>query len=201
MLRKSVLISVLLITLGLFAGAQEPRSEVSVVGSGAFTNDSSGAGISQSATNAGGFSIGYRFNFNRWLAAEANYGYSRNTQNYFGSFGSAAIQTNVHITTGAFVLKLPSFADRWRPYALVGGGALIFDPTHTGGALATKPDTQAQGAFLYGGGIDFDLMRHLALRAEYRGYVYQAPNFDVGNLRHDATTHLAQPSAGIVFRF
>jgi opacity protein-like surface antigen len=200
MFRKSVLISVLLITLTLVAGAQQPRSEVSIAGSGAFTKDSSSAGISESATNAGGFFIGYRFNFSRWIAAEASYGYSRNTQNYFGSFGSAAIQSNVHITTGAFVLKLPTFAERWRPYALAGGGAVTFDPKHSGGAV-TAAATQTRGAFLYGGGIDFDVARHVALRAEYRGYVYQVPTFDVGNLRRDATTHLAQPSAGIVFRF
>lgn len=54
---------------------------------------------------------------------------------------------------------------------------------------------------ILGAGVDFDLCRHFALRAEYRGYVYQAPNFDVSNLKSDANTHLAQPSAGTVFRF
>jgi hypothetical protein len=29
--------------------------------------------------------IGYRYNINRWLAAEANYRYDRNAQIYFGS--------------------------------------------------------------------------------------------------------------------
>ena len=48
-------------------------------------------------TNTGGFLLlGYRYNINRWLAAEANYGYDRNTQAYFGSAGSGRVQSNVH---------------------------------------------------------------------------------------------------------
>jgi hypothetical protein len=55
---------------------------------------------------AGGFLLGYQYNFNRWLAAEANYGYDRNTQFYFG--GTAArVQSNIHQITGSAVVKLP----------------------------------------------------------------------------------------------
>jgi hypothetical protein len=39
------------------------------------------------------------------------------------------------------------------------------------------------------------------LRAQYRGFVYQAPSFNVTSLKSDAWTHAAQPSAGIVYRF
>jgi hypothetical protein len=41
----------------------------------------------------------------------------------------------------------------------------------------------------------------LSFRAEYRGYVYKAPDFNLASLNTDAWTHTAQPSAGIVFRF
>jgi len=43
--------------------------------------------------------------------------------------------------------------------------------------------------------------RHISLRAEYRGYVYKAPDFNLAGLNTDSWTHIAQPSAGIVFRF
>src|SRR5215469_17043744 len=80
--------------LGVFAPAlffstaalsQESRQEVSVQGTGFFTKDTTGNGISRSATNSGGVLVGYRYHFNRWLSAEANYGYDRNTQKYFSN--------------------------------------------------------------------------------------------------------------------
>jgi hypothetical protein len=62
-------------------------------------------------------------------------------------------------------------------------------------------DSQARGAFIYGGGGDFLLSKHFSLRAEYRGFVYKSPDFGLSSLNSDAVTHTAQPSAGIVFRF
>src|SRR5215469_4281694 len=121
--------------LSITAVAQEMRSEISVQGTGFFTKNSTGNGVQNTVTNTGGFLIGYRYNFNRWLAAEANYGYDRDTQIYFGST-SARVETNVHQATGEAVVKLPTFL-RLQPYALAGGGALIFDPTgNAGGSFA-----------------------------------------------------------------
>ena len=54
--------------------AEDTRSEVNLEGTGFFTKDSNNHGISQRATNAGGFLVGYRYHFNDWLAAEADYG-------------------------------------------------------------------------------------------------------------------------------
>src|SRR6266581_5519563 len=183
--------------LSLRAVAQEVRSEVSVQGTGFFTKDSNGNGIKNKATETGGLLIGYRYNITRWLAAEANYGYDRNTQSYIGST-SARVQSNIHQITGSAVVKLPGFA-RIQPYALAGGGGLLFAPS-AGGTFAGAT-LQARGAFLYGGGADYAFTRHLSLRAEYRGFVYQAPNFNLASLNTSAWTHSAQPSAGIVFRF
>jgi len=98
------------------------------------------------------------------------------------------------------VVKLPVFF-RLHPYALAGGGALLFDPTGNGGSSFAGATWEAKGAFVYGAGADYTLTRHLSLRAEYRGYVYKAPDFNVASLNTNAWTHTAQPSAGIVFRF
>jgi hypothetical protein len=98
---------VLSILLSLAAPAQEGRSEISLQGTGFFTKDSSGQGVSRTTTDTGGFQVGYRYNINRWLAAEGNYGFDRNTQKYFGSFGESRVQANVHAVTGDVVVKLP----------------------------------------------------------------------------------------------
>jgi len=47
-------------------------------------------------------------------------------------------------------------------------------------------------------GGDYNLTRHFALRADYRGLVYERPDFDLQALHSGPTTHTAQPSAGIV---
>ena len=179
--------------------AQETRSEISVQGTGFFTKDSEGNGVQDHVTNTGGFLIGYRYNINRWLAAEANYGYDRNTQTYFGN-GFGRVQSNVHQATGEAVVKLPRLL-RLQPYALAGGGALMFDPTGNAGGSFTGATWEAKGAFVYGAGADYAFSKHLSFRAEYRGYVYKAPDFNLASLNTDAWTHTAQPSAGIVFRF
>ena len=189
----------LLLTLTMPAVAQEQRSEVSIEGTGFLTHDSAGNGILDRATNTGGFLVGYRYNINRWLAAEANYGYDRNTQTYFGST-FARVQTNVHQFTGSAVVKLPGLG-RIQPFALAGGGALVFDPTGNSGGAFAGATSEARGTFLYGVGADYVLAKHWSVRAEYRGLVYKAPSFNLARLSTDSWTNVSQPSAGIVFRF
>src|SRR5579863_1723480 len=131
-IKRTILAAVGVLALSsVNAVAQEIRSEISLQCTGFFTKDADGNGIRQHATDTGGFLVGYRYNFNRWLAAEANYGYDRNTQIYFGS-GLGRVQSNVHQATGEAVVKLPTFL-RLQPYALAGGGALMFDPTGNAG--------------------------------------------------------------------
>jgi opacity protein-like surface antigen len=207
MATKRVAVLTVLSALLLFGSAafaqEEPawkHGEVSVQGTGFFTKDSNGSGISQHATDTGGVLVGYRYHFNNWIAAEANYGYDRNTQQNFTSGGPFNVQANVHQATAAFVVTLP-VTYRLNPYVLAGGGALVFDPTGNAGQSVPGALRQAKGAFVYGGGVDFALVRHVALRAEYRGFVYNRPDFQLAALNSNVTAHTAQPSAGLVFRF
>jgi opacity protein-like surface antigen len=190
---------VMLIALG--ATAQESRSEISVQGTGFFTQDTSGEGVSRTTTNAGGFLVGYRYHFNRWLSGDANYGYDRDTQRYFSTGGLSRIQSDVHTVTADAVISLPFRISRLNPYVLGGGGSLVFHPTGDGSGFVSGSDTQAKGAFLYGAGVNYSLTRHWSLLAEYRGYVYKDADFGVKSLNTGSWTHTAQPSAGIAFRF
>jgi opacity protein-like surface antigen len=207
MMTKRVGLLTVLSALLLFGSAafaqEEPawqHGEISVQGTGFFTRDSAGNGISQHATDTGGFIVGYRYHFNNWFAAEADYGYDRNTQQNLTSTGAFNLQTNVHQATADLVVTLPGNS-RINPYVLAGGGALIFDPTGNAGQSVAGALRQAKGAFVYGGGADFPIVRHVALRAEYRGYVYNRPDFQLTALDSHVTAQTAQPSAGIVFRF
>ena len=201
MRRTAIMLSGFVIFLTLGAGAQESRSEISVQGTGFFTQDTNGQGTSRTTTNAGGFLVGYRYHISRWLAAEANYGFDRDTQRYFSTGGLSRVQSDVHTATAAAVISLPFRISRLNPYVLGGGGSLVFHPTGNAGGFVSGADTQAKGTFLYGGGVNYTLTRHWSVRAEYRGYVYKDADFGVKTLNTDSWTHTAQPSAGIVFRF
>ncbi len=181
--------------------AQEERHEISVQGTGNFTKDSEGNGINQHTTDSGGFLVNYRFHFTPWLAAEANYGYSRNTHQNLTLSGPFNVNANMHQTTGALVLSVPANVSRLEPYVLAGAGALTFDPrTDVIGTFAGA-DQQTKAAFLYGGGANVRLAPHVALRLEYRGLAYKRPDFGVDSLNSDATTHTAMPTLGLSFRF
>jgi opacity protein-like surface antigen len=202
MMRRTVIMLASFVTLlALGATAQESRSEISVQGTGFFAQDTSGQGVSRTTTNTGGFLVGYRYHFNRWLSGEANYGYDRDTQRYFSTSGLSRVQSDVHTATADAVIGVPFRSSRLNPYVLGGGGSLVFHPTGNAGGFVSGADTQAKGAFLYGAGVNYTLTRHWSVRAEYRGYVYKDADFGVKSLDTDSWTHTAQPSAGIVFRF
>jgi opacity protein-like surface antigen len=200
-MRRLLVIIAAIVTLAVGSVAQEKRSEISLQGTGFFTNDSNGQGISRTTSETGGFQVGYRYHINRWLSAEGNYGFDRNTQKYFDGLGESRVQANVHAVTGDLVVNIPLPIKRISTYALAGGGGLIFDPTGSTSGFVPHAGTQGKGAFLYGVGADYALTRHFSLRAEYRGFVYKDPDFGLRSLNTDSWTHTAQPSAGIVFRF
>jgi hypothetical protein len=106
-IKRTALVVGILALVCISAVAQEDRSEISIQGTGFFTKDTSGNGVFERANETGGFLLGYCYNFNRWLAAEANYGYDGNTQFYFGGT-PARVQADIHQITGSAVVKLPS---------------------------------------------------------------------------------------------
>ena len=204
-MRRTLVVNgiLMLLTLcGTSALAQEgDRHELSVQGTGFFTKDAQENGTLHHATDTGGLLVGYRFHLNRWLAADASYGYDRNAQQSFSIAGPTSIQSNVHQATGALVVSLPFRIARVSPFALAGAGALTFDPTGNPGGFVTGAQSQTKAAFVYGAGVDYRISGHIALRAEYRGLVYNRPDFGLAEVVTNVTTHTAQPSAGIVIRF
>ncbi len=204
MVRRGVFVLVMISSLLLWTGAARAqegglsRSEISVLGTGLFQKDTTGKGITQRTTEAGGFLGGYRYHINRVFAVEANYGYSRNSQIFATSGFNSRIQTNIHEVMGDLVVKSPVSILRLRPYALAGAGGLIFDPTRS--VLMAGAGSQAKAAFVYGGGLDLHLLPHIALRGEYRGFVFHAASFGVTGFNTDKMTHLAQPAVGLVIR-
>jgi opacity protein-like surface antigen len=202
-MRRVIVLAVSLFSLGFSPIAQESRSEISIQGTGYFTTGSANNdGTAYSATETGGLLGTYRFHLNHWLSIEGAYGIDRNTQKYLINSGDFRIQSDIHQLTTAFVLGLPATARRrLRPYILMGGGALIFAPTGNQFDTLTGAQAQTKGAFVYGLGMNYAVLRQMSLRFEYRGLVYGAPDFGFGGLNTNSTAHTAEPSVGLAFRF
>lgn len=158
-MRRKYLVGVFLAILLGASGAiaQEQRQEVSVQGTGFFTKDSNGNGINQHSTDTGGLLVSYRYHFNRWLVADASYGYVSNTQQNFTSTTRLDVEANVHQATGALVVTVPDDILKFKPYVLAGAGGLVFDPTGKAGGFIPGAQNQARAAFVYGGGVDYGL--------------------------------------------
>ena len=201
-MRKAVVRVVgVILFLSVAAFSQENRSEISLQGTGLFTKDASGNGNSYSATESGGFLGTYRYHVNRWMSAEAAYGYSLDTQKY-SSAGAFRIQSRIHQLTGAMIFNLPSHPNsRISPYAIAGAGALLFSPTGSQVDTLSGAQLQAKPAFVYGVGANYALQKHVSLRLEYRGFLYSTPDFGFGGLATNTLTHTAMPSVGLTFRF
>jgi outer membrane immunogenic protein len=191
------------ITLGMaamalpaFSQSEDPgRNEVSVQALGSFVESTTSDGVRNSATNSGGVLVNYRRFFNIHNGIEVNYGYALNTQSFLSPSGESGVKTNSHEVSGAYVFRLP--LKRFTPFVLAGAGALIFDPQDFQGA-----NSQTRAAFVYGGGADFNFSRHLFMRAEYRGFVYDSPTYNLTSLAGtDRITHRAEPSIGFGYRF
>jgi opacity protein-like surface antigen len=177
----------------------EQHSQINIQGTALVTKNSNDQIPSNEATKSGGLLVGYSYQFSQWFGAEGNYGYTRNTQNYVTLGGASSLQADFHQVTGALVAHIPVNARSVRPYVLAGGGALVFDPTQK--FIVTGAERQTRGAFVYGGGANFDITKNFGIRAEYRGLVYKVPDFALSGLNLDKFTHLAQPSVGFFVRF
>jgi opacity protein-like surface antigen len=199
-MKKLTELAIILVLFGISSWAQEVRHEVTVQGSGFFQKQTTAGGITNEPTNSGGVMAGYRFNLKNWLAVEGDYDYFRNHQTFSGSIGTTSIPMNVHAATGVAIVKLPSFkmpaVKIVSPFLLTGGGAMFFDPR--GGSVSNG---QTRATFVYGGGVDVPMSKHFLLRAQYRGFVYKTPDFEMTSLKVDKYTHSAVPSVGLVFAF
>jgi len=189
-------VSIASMALPAFSQSETPgKNEVSVQAFGSFVKSTTSDGIENKVTNSGGVLGSYRYFFNAHNGVEANYGYSLNTQSYGSTSGLLGVKNYSHEISAAYVFRLPM--RKFTPFVLAGAGGLIFDPKDFVGA-----SSQARAAFVYGGGADFDLTHHVFVRAEYRGFVYNSPTYDLAGLSGvDRTTHRAEPSVGFGYRW
>ncbi|NYF78587.1 outer membrane protein [Granulicella arctica] len=187
-----------------FAGAQAietatrtPRQQVSVQLGADFTRKVTDAGITYKPTSSGAAEVGYRFNINRWLGAEGDFDFFRDSQKFILSSTTASLKTNVSVATGSVVINLPNpITKRFKSFATVGGGAMIFNPTGTDFTAV-----QSRNVIAFGGGADFPVTRHIAIRGQAKTFLYKAPDFKMSDLHTSKYVQTMVPSVGLVFSF
>ena len=193
--------------------------DASFNGAGVFTHGSNGNGIRQSATTGSEYFGTFRLRFNPKHSLIFNYGRAKNSQVYQTDFDYHVVTSTTEYS-GAYVYNLFE-KGKFEPFVLAGIGGLSFSPQSTWLVLpdfaAGVPNRvqinlnarkQTELAYLYGAGVDYRLPWRFALRLQYRGLLYKAPDFKVNPVTGSAVNfstgskgHMAEPSIGLVFRF
>jgi Outer membrane protein beta-barrel domain len=191
---RRFLIALFLVSL-FAAGAiaqEQPKSAVSINFGATFTQ--------RSGDQPSGNAV-YTLSFERLFAPHSGVvlNYS-NLQDQKFATPDGGVQSTANEATIGYMARFSR--GKLSPFVVVGGGALIFSPTSnyvlsSGGT----PSTQTRAALLYGGGADYNFTKNLAFRAQYRGFIFAAPNFHTVDLDNGLTAHTAQTSVGFVFRF
>jgi hypothetical protein len=204
----------LLTSVGL---AQDNRYDVSLGGAAVLSKTSTGNGTTLTPTNSAAVLITGRYRFSEHSSVEINFAHTPNSQIYLSGPLTYRVQDTISEYSGAYVFSFLQ-SQKMEPFVFAGAAALTFYPTYGEDTIndvqtSLPSSKQTKPAFLYGGGVDYHifssiplvrrstLTKYLALRLQYRGLVYKAPDFKVQNLFTGARGHMAEPSVGIVVKF
>jgi len=170
------------VSLGVFGQFTSTRTSIDSYG----TPGNSGIGqLTQGATESAGAMSTFHQSFRPWLGYNVNFGYTRFSEAFSDGafqdiperspltyFHRGTIGANVYELTGSYVVQVRK-TRRMDIFAQLGTGVLSFRPT--------QHSSQFRGmvspTMVFGTGLNYNLWRHWALRAEYRGLFYKNPDF------------------------
>lgn len=200
--RASLLFSILF--LSSFAFTQDyGRFDVSVGAAAGLSKQSSGNSVTLDPTQGWGPLVSARMRFGNRSALEFDYSRILNTQKFEAPPFFYNFNTSVREYSGVYVFSLFK-TEKWEPFLLGGAGALRFYPriTYLNGVQTIYSSVnQTELAYVFGAGADYRAWKRVYVRAQYRGLVYKAPDFNLPNLFTGAHGFLSEPSVGIAVRF
>jgi hypothetical protein len=199
------------------APAQVPaqkQTDVALSVYGAFSNTvgKNNANLTQdSPSNSAGGMIELRHIHSLFIGYEAAYSFNRANQVYTVTVNcivnskcptSVIVSANAHEFTGDWVFS--THPAKLRPYALVGAGILLTVPVSGLSEDQYPQPVQSSDTpvYVYGVGLDWEVLPHLGLRFQYRGNVHKAPYMttDFGG-SSDPFQHTAEPAIGVYYKF
>ncbi|HWF66872.1 MAG TPA: hypothetical protein VN670_06190 [Acidobacteriaceae bacterium] len=212
--------SVLLLAAGFFCTVSSSfgqKTDVNVNLYGAFPSSASAspyqAGsppLKQTADPSAGFRIGARHIFSPILGVELNFGYNSATQHFTGApFQTGVVYSHAKPFTVDYVASAPFTFSGIRPFVLAGGGVISYNissyvarPPGSPGNIPARPHKIP--TFEYGVGFDYHfsiLPNFMSMRFQYRGLIAHAPDYKLPYLQTSNFTNIAEPQAGLVFKF
>ena len=181
------------------------------------TQDTFGFSMQGTAPSVGTLGT-FRQTFSTWLGYSVNLGYTRVSEQYrnpgvyytYSTDGLFNVQSNMYESTIAYVAHTP-LNKHFSLFGDIGPGLLTFLPVHRGPTAIDYtpyhlamgvPGVQFRPAGVAGTGVDLNLKRRFALRAEYRGLLYKNPDFQTGyNLYSKQLTLTSEPTLSILYHF
>ncbi len=203
MLKKAVFLLAMGWLLSSRALCQENTVDVALSGAGALGKVSSGNQVVQNVTNSFGILATLRLRFSPHSSIALNYGHTPDSQLYTTAGINYRVQDKVTEFSGVYMLNVFQSA-KLEPFALAGLGALMFSPSGTFINELQAPlqsVKQTELATIVGAGFDYRLPWRFALRVQYRGLIYSAPDFKNSTRFTGAKGYYNEPSLGLVFKF
>ena len=184
----------------VWAQEKEHHSEVTLSAAGLFPSESDKSGVKRSATDSGGVLFSYRFWLTDGNGFEFNYAHARDSQLESSTLGQNRIHAGVHEVTGAYVRRFNLISGHLQPFLLAGAGIVQYNPITSGSTLSGAA-SQNKPTLLFGGGADYKLSEHFALRLQFRELVHAAASFGLEPFRTNTWVHIAEPTIGFTYRF
>lgn len=184
--------------------ASRIQTDAGLSGYEALTSASSGNGTQQTPSNSPGGMIEIRQIVNPLVGYEMAVSFNPAKQAYAPRTGNCALACQNPATTingNAITVGLDYVVSKkignLRPFLLGGLGFFITIP----GATPFGNNTAIRPAYIYGGGLDYNIGSHLGVRVQYRGTYYNAPNISSIYPSTGVLTQSAEPMGGIYYRF
>lgn len=169
-----------------------------------FVNNTSGMGLQQTPSDGLGGMIEGRHLISPLIGYEMAISVNSGGQAYAPIAGNCGYTCqNPPISIDGKQLELsfdyvPSYKfGNLRPFLVAGLGIFISVPD----ATLLGNNTSIRGAYVYGGGVDYDISRRFGIRAQYRGTFYKAPNISLVYPADGQYTQTAMPMGGVYYRF
>jgi opacity protein-like surface antigen len=169
-----------------------------------FVSSTTGMGLKQTPSDGLGGLFEARYLKSPLLGIELGIMFGMGDQDYKPVTGACALTCNnpeVYIT-GRHVLTsidwIPSMkVGNLRPFLVGGLGVFISVPDTT----PLGNNTSIRGAYVYGGGAEYDITNHLGVRGQFRGTMYKAPNISSIYPATGQFTQTLTPMGGVYYRF
>jgi outer membrane immunogenic protein len=198
-MKKLLLLFCLLPMLAATAFSQESRQDASISYLGTYQPTITGNAVTQTSDWGKGVLLSYRFMLTPSSALEGNYEYSQFNTKFAAPFTNSMLHTSLQ--EGSFAYVRSFVYKKFNPFAEAGVAMLLFNPINDTGTNTNAGVRTRAPAFLFGGGIAYELSPSWDLRVQYRGEVLKSIDFGIAQYKTNRWYVMQQPAIGFAYHF